>query len=96
MLESIPEDSLEIIPEDSLAQIAWDVHMDYGNRFSVAVEDIPPLTFYHVDATGLGEVKRLLSSVQKKGDGYADLCRSLRNRIACNLKDRERASLFRL
>lgn len=66
------------------------MHANYADTFSLAVEDIPALLQTHVTAVGLDTVISLLKFVEKKGDGYADLCQIMLSHIACNLSDSER------
>jgi len=81
---------LPMIPEDSVAQTSRDMHEDYADTFSLAVEDIPPLLRKHVTSVGLDTVVSSLKFVEKRGGWYADLCRIVRSSIAWNLTDSER------
>ena len=65
------------------------MHANYARKFSIAVEDIPPLPQRHVTAVGLDTVLPLLKFIEKRGGGYADLCQIMRGHIASNLTDRE-------
>ena len=67
-----------------------EMHANYAETFSIAVEEIPPLLRKDISAVGLEMVLSLLKYVEKRGGGYADLCEIMKSHIACNLTDSER------
>lgn len=83
------------ISEDSVTQTSREMHANYADTFSLAVEDIPPLLRKDIIALGLDTVLSLLKFVERKGGGYADLCQIMRSHIACNLTDSERVQFLK-
>jgi hypothetical protein len=84
--------------EDSIVQTSQEMHADYADAFSIAVEDIPPLLPNHITAVGLNKVLPLLKlaeDCEDEGGVFADFSRVMRSHIASNLTENERVQYLK-
>ena len=76
-------------------QTSQEMHADYADAFSIAVEDIPPLLQNHITAVGLDKVLPLLKLAEEEGVVFSDFSRIMRSHIASNLTENERVQYLK-